>query len=96
MYFPPPLRAGGKFIIEDWQWSTNAKTAELDYFKDKPGLANLILKCILLCGTRQDIISSVTVYPHMAIVTRGGASDLRNFSIADFATNRGAPVDIFL
>ena len=92
----PRLREGGKFIIEDWQWSTNADIAKLPYFKDKPSLSNLILQCILLCATRQDIISSVTVYPHMAIVTRGRACDLRNFSIADFATNRGAPVELLL
>jgi hypothetical protein len=92
----PRLREGGKFIIEDWQWSTNADTAKLDYFKDKPGLSNLVLQCILLCATRQDIISSVTVFPHMAIVTRGKACDLQNFSIVDLSTNRGAPVDLLL
>lgn len=92
----PQLRKGGKFIIEDWQWSTNKSTAELDYFKGKPSLSNLVLQCILLCATRPDIISSVSVHPDMAIVTRGGASDLTDFSVADFATNRGSPIPILL
>jgi hypothetical protein len=92
----PRLREGGKFIIEDWQWSAVGQVAELDYFKGKPGLSNLVLQCMLLCASRPDIISKVTVYPHMAIVTRGNATTVENFSIEEMATNRGAKVPLVL
>jgi hypothetical protein len=92
----PRLRPGGKYVIEDWQWSTNAEVASMDYFEGKPGLSNLVLQSILLCATRPDIIASVTVHPHMAIVTRGAAADLTDLSIETFATNRGAPVPLLL
>lgn len=92
----PRLREGGKFIIEDWQWSTISTLASLEYFKGKPGLSNLVLQCMLVCATRPDIVASVTVHPHMAIVTRGSASPLTDFSIAKLATNRGSPVPLIL
>lgn len=92
----PRLRAGGTFIIEDWQWSTSAAVAAFDYFKDKPGLSNLVLQCVLLCATRPDIIEKVTIHPHMAIVTRGATPNLQDFTIADMASNRGAPVPLVL
>lgn len=92
----PLLRAGGNFIIEDWQWSTNAETASIDYFKGKPGLSNLVLQCILLCATRPDIIASVTIHPNMAIVTRGAAAGLRDHKIETIATNRGALAPLVL
>jgi hypothetical protein len=92
----PSLREGGKFIIEDWQWSTNAEVAKSDYFDGKPGLSNLVLQCMLLCATHPDIIESVTIHPHMAIVTRGAATDLKAFSIMNMARNRGTPIPLFL
>ena len=92
----PCLREGGKFIIEDWQWSTNAEMATSDYFNGKPGLSNLVLQCMLLCATHPDIIKSVTIHPHMAIVTRGGAADLKVFSIMNMTRNRGNTIPLLL
>jgi hypothetical protein len=92
----PHLRPGGKFIIEDWQWSAVPKYADLEYFKGKPGLANLVLQCMVVCAARPDIISLVEVTPYMAIVTRGSAPDLGDFRIADLAVNRGAKVPLIL
>lgn len=88
----PRLGPGGVYIIEDWQWSTNSVHCESDYFKGKPSLANLLVQCMFLCAVRPDIISSMLVYRGVAIVTRGKATDLANFSIAEMATNRGLPV----
>jgi hypothetical protein len=92
----PRLRQHGIFVVEDWQWSTRPWHYESDYFRGKLGLSNLILQCMLVCAQRPDIIESVFVFPDMAIVTRGGAQDLKSFDIGKLATNRGTPVPLLL
>lgn len=86
----PRVTPGGLFVIEDWQWSTTDVHYKLDYFQGKPGLANLIVMCMLVCGARPDIVSHVTVSPTQAIVVRGPAAlPKAGFSIADLARSRG-------
>lgn len=88
----PRLAPNGIFLIEDWQWSTNDFHHKLDYFSGKPGLSNIIVMCMLVCGSRPDIISSVSVSSSQARIVRGKA-DLprKGFKLSDFALNRGKP-----
>ena len=92
----PRLRPGGLFIIEDWQWSMHPAVAEMDYFKGKPSLSNLVVQCMFLCALRPDLISTVAVNPNSVFITRGPAAEVADFDIGKLATNRGAPVPVVL
>jgi hypothetical protein len=93
----PRVAPNGVFMIEDWQWSTKPDIHKLDYFKGKPGLANLVALCMIVCGARPDIVSSVLVTPTAAIIRRGPA-DLSEqaFDITDYAVVRGEQMPLVM
>lgn len=93
----PRLRENGIFIIEDWQWSTMPIHYESEYFKDRKGLANLILLCVMACAARPDIVKEVIVFPHSVAIKRGGAELSHDtFDISEFSLNKGEEVPLIL
>ncbi|WP_216600512.1 MULTISPECIES: class I SAM-dependent methyltransferase [unclassified Ruegeria] len=93
----PRMSEGGVFVIEDWQWSTMEEYYESDYFKDKEGLANLVLQCVIACACRPDVVREVIVKNHSVLVVRGEAELERGtFDITDIARNKGENVPLVL
>lgn len=90
----PRVRENGLFIIEDWQWSTMPDHYDLEYFRNRKGLLNLVMQCTALCACRPDIVSQVLIFPHAALITRGGADLSGDFDIESLALNKGEPVPL--
>lgn len=69
------LRAGAKFIIEDWGWAHwpgEPWQSDKSFFHGRPALTNLLFEVIMAQASAPGIIASVEVpTPYMAIVTRG-------------------------
>jgi SAM-dependent methyltransferase len=81
----PYLRPGGLYVIEDWGWAhwpgdvwQKGKAIPLA----KPALSNLLTEVTMLCASRPDIISSVSITRESAVLRRGpGALEPRTFEI---------------
>ncbi len=72
----PRLRAGGLFVIEDWDWAHHPDElwqADGGYFRRFPALTNLIVEILMLAGSDTDVVRKVVVHPAMAVVERGSA-----------------------
>ena len=72
----PRLRAGGLFVIEDWDWAHHPAElwqADGGYFRRFPALTNLIVEILMLAGSDTDVVRKVVVHPAMAVVERGSA-----------------------
>ena len=70
----PRLRAGGLFVIEDWDWAHHPDElwqADGGYFRRFPALTNLIVEILMLAGSDTDVVRKVVVHPAMAVVERG-------------------------
>lgn len=90
----PRMAPGAHFIIEDWQWSIVDGMWQLDYFKDKPGLVNLVVEIAAVLASRRDLVSEVVLLPFCAIVTRGTAPYSKvPLALDDIASSRGAAID---
>jgi hypothetical protein len=88
----PRLAPGAHFIIEDWQWIFNPDVSQLDYFKGKPALANLVVEIISVVGSRKDIIADITILPFCVIVTRGSSPySKKPLNLNEIVPNQGAP-----
>jgi len=75
----PHLRAGGKYVIEDWSWTLTATWNTTD---DIP-LTVLVFELILACAQRPSAVSNVSVYKNWVVVTRGDAElDSGTFDVA--------------
>lgn len=90
----PRMAPHSQFIIEDWQWSLSGNTWELDYFRDKPSLANLVVEIAAVVGSRRDLISEVTILPFCTIVKRGTAPYSKvPLKLDEIARSRGKSIE---
>lgn len=82
------LQIGGKYIIEDWQWSlrNNYQNKE-NAWHDQPALANLVIE-IVLNSVNQKTIELIEVYRDMIIITKGTQELLDVDSYKNFLRNR--------
>jgi SAM-dependent methyltransferase len=73
----PYLRPNGVYIIEDWGWAhwpgdvwqKSQAIASL-----KPALSNLLIELLMLCASRPDIVSNISVTQNTAMLRRGDAA----------------------
>jgi SAM-dependent methyltransferase len=73
----PYLRPDGLYVIEDWGWAhwpgdvwQKGRAIPLA----KPALSNLLTEVTMLCASRPDIVSSVSITPNSAVLRRGPAA----------------------
>lgn len=64
----PVLAPGGTYILEDWGWPHWPGS---NFFLGKTALSILLFQLIMLCASRQDIISEVRVFPSFAFIKKG-------------------------
>lgn len=65
------LKVGGKYVIEDWQWSLKDNYQKKDNaWYNQPSLANLIIE-LLLNTPLQPTIASLVIYKDMVIIEKG-------------------------
>jgi hypothetical protein len=85
----PYLAAGGHYVIEDWSWA-HRESWQIPYFKDKLALTNLIVEIASVTASRPDIIASMELSQHMAIIVKGSTPVERGkFDLGSYCTSRG-------
>ena len=59
----PYIRAGGRFVLEDWAWAHWAGDSWENnaYFAGRQALSNLVVELIMLSGTRPDLIANISI-----------------------------------
>lgn len=83
----PYLRPDGLYVIEDWGWAhwpgdvwQKGRAIPLA----KPALSNLLTEVTMLCASRPDIVSSLSITPNSAVLRRGPAAIVpQAFDIGD-------------
>jgi predicted O-methyltransferase YrrM len=83
----PYLRPGGLYVIEDWGWAhwpgdvwQKGRAIPLA----KPALSNLLTEVTMLCASRPDIVSGLSITPNSAVLRRGPAAiGPQGFDIGD-------------
>ena len=68
----PRLRAGGLYLIEDWDWTREEKVAEM--WADRIPLTRLVEDLVLELASSTGPISEIVVEPELVRVRRGDAS----------------------
>jgi hypothetical protein len=72
----PRLRAGGLYVIEDWDWAhwpgEQWQGPANQYAAEENPLSKLILELVMVVGSRPDLISEMTVLNSQVYLTRGG------------------------
>ena len=73
----PYLRPNGLYIIEDWAWAhwpgdVWQKSQAIPSLK--PALSNLVIELTMLCASRPDIISNISINPNTVVLRRGDAA----------------------
>jgi len=83
----PLLRSGGSYVIEDWGWAHWAD------FKSLPGhtaLSKLIMELVMLCASRNDIVSEVRIFPGFVVVKKSASSpNLHGMKLDDLINKQG-------
>lgn len=83
----PLLRPGGNYVIEDWGW---AHWRGVDSFRGQTALSKLVMELIMLCASRNDIISEVRVFPSFVVVKKSlCAPELRGMRLDTLIYKRG-------
>ena len=96
----PRLRAGGRYIIEDWSWAHWAgdfwqKERGGPYFRDEEPLSNLLIELFLLCASSPELVPRVRVDYQQIYVERGKESVEPGFELSDHYQSRGEPAPRF-
>ena len=96
----PRLRAGARYIIEDWAWAHWAgdywqKERGGEYFRDKQPVTDLLIELVLLSASAPHIVSSVRVDSGMIYVERGEAVLEPGFELSRYYHARGEPAPQF-
>lgn len=96
----PRLRAGGRYIIEDWSWAHWAgdfwqKDRGGEYFRDKQPVTDLLIELLLLCASSPQLVSRLQVDGAIIYVERGEGSLEPGFELSDHYYSRGEPVPRF-
>ena len=63
----PLLRPGGSYVIEDWGW---AHWVNFGSFRGQTALSKLVMELVMLCASRNDIVSEVRVFPWFVVVKK--------------------------
>lgn len=92
----PLIREHGTYILEDWGWAHwQGSWQEPTHHKaHEPALSSLLLRLVLLCTARPDIISKVVVRPGFAVVSRGSAALDDAFRVEPLIPARGKPLPL--
>lgn len=84
----PRLRAGGLYVIEDWDWTNKERIAGM--WDDQVPLTRLILELLLVLASGSDLISEITIATGLTQIRRGNPSiDPRGFDLVDFLDASG-------
>jgi cephalosporin hydroxylase len=81
------LKSEGLYLIEDWAWAHWEEPYQTQQWADMPALTNLIFELVMLCGSRPDIISEMSVQNAIAIF-RKGKQEVGNFSLSRLYRHR--------
>ena len=86
----PKLRKGGIYLIEDWAWAQNDGpwSSATHPWHDRPSLANLVLRLVLLAASHRDIISRMEVRRQFVTVVRGPGRIGDTFDVEQAANGR--------
>jgi len=69
----PLLRPGGLYIIEDWSWF-HCKHLEVDYFKNRTSLTQLVFELCETIGSTSNLIDEITIHTSLIVIKRGNLS----------------------
>lgn len=91
----PRLRAGGRYIIEDWAWAHWAgdfwqKEGGGEYFRDKQPVTDLLIELLLLCASSPQLVSRLQVDGAVIYVERGEGALDPGFELSEHYYARGA------
>ncbi|HTW51718.1 MAG TPA: class I SAM-dependent methyltransferase [Stellaceae bacterium] len=86
----PRLRAGGLYVIEDWQWAHSPLYQNGGPFHGRPALTNLIFELLVAFGSHPDVFWNIIVRDWFVAVTRGSMPLAPGFRLADLLRMRGA------
>lgn len=88
----PRVRAGGRYVIEDWGWAHRDMSWDVDGdFWTRPALSNLLIELALVCTARPDVVSKVEIDSEAVYVERGPAELHGPLRLAALYANRGVP-----
>lgn len=96
----PRLRAGGRYIIEDWGWAHWTgdfwqKERGGEYFRDKQPLTDLLIELILLSASSPQLVSRLQVDGAVIYIERGEGALEPGFELSHHYYSRGEPVPRF-
>jgi hypothetical protein len=84
----PHLRAGGAYIIEDWNWAhIGPESLPGHPWAANPSLANLVARLVLLAATRPDVIARLDVRSRFVTAIKGPAGIGVRFDVERDARN---------
>lgn len=83
----PYLRPGGTYVIEDWGW---AHWPTVRLYEGRTALSMLIMELVMLCASRNDLVSEVRVFPSFAFIRKAPhAPDVKEFNLNALYSKRG-------
>jgi predicted O-methyltransferase YrrM len=88
----PHLRPGGAYVIEDWNWAHDGDPlwqSQGGWFSDRPSLTNLIVELVMIKGSSDNLISSITVFRDSVELTRGPLHVDSPIRLEEHYNNRG-------
>ena len=96
----PRLRAGGRYIIEDWAWAHWAgdlwqKERGGEYFRDRQPVTDLLIELLLLCASSPQLLSRLQVDGVVIYLERGQGALEPGFELSDHYYSRGQSVPRF-
>jgi hypothetical protein len=83
----PYMRAGGRFVLEDWGWAhwSGATWENNTYFAGRRALSNLVVELLMLSATCPELVANVSIDHESVVVTKGrGSVPLGDFDIGDY------------
>jgi len=90
----PRLRAGGLYVIEDWQWAHSPDYQSGGPFHGRPALTNLIFELLVAFGSHPDLFWNIVVRDWFVAVTRGSMPLAADFRLDDLMRMRGAKLSL--
>jgi hypothetical protein len=96
----PRLRAGGRYIIEDWAWAHWAgdfwqTERGGEYFRDKQPVTDLLIELLLLCASSPQLVPRLQVDGAVIYVERGEEALEPGFELSQHYYSRDEPVPRF-
>jgi hypothetical protein len=86
----PHLRPGGTYVVEDWGW---AHWPESPFFKGRSAMSIFVMELVMICASRNDLISEVRIFPSFAFVKKAAqAPEVRELSLDSLYSKRGLEI----